>query len=624
MRWTMIGALAMVGYTAQAQEGVDGHGFPFAAGDGDLHDLMTTWRPEVQTKGAVGFDALFEFADDTVLLATENAAGDTELTPIVDSLFGLNLGVHAGVHERVAIAASMPLFFTSTGPDGGQGVGAGDLRLSAPIGLLLAEQGSGKFGLSIVPFLTLPTGAAGKNLGNGGFAGGFLVPAGLSFEKLGLTANVGVAGMPGPREDALNLTGGPKLLAALGASYAFHELWAVRGEMRLNPALQSNEVPWSQSPGEAQLSVRHRMETGLSFTGGTAVGLTRGVGTAAWRAFLGATYAIGKVEKVKDTDGDGIVDKLDLCPSAPEVFNGWKDDDGCPDALADLTISVLDEEGKPLAGAEVFDGDDGSLLGVSDSDGKLAITGRMPESTALLEAKALGQKQPAASSFALAEGNNDVVLQLVWLPGRVRVKVTGPDGAVQGAKVAFQGPTQRDGGVVPDGDHVFFLGQGSWEVLVSADGLGAERRTVAIEPDKTSTVEVAFTLKKAKVTVSAVAVELNEQVFFDSGKATIKTESFALLDEVANTLQIYNQIKKLELAGHTDSQGGAASNLTLSQKRVDSVKAYLVEKGVAPSRLVAVGYGLTKPIADNKTAAGRAKNRRVEIQILEQETVISQ
>jgi hypothetical protein len=70
---------------------------------------------------------------------------------------------------------------------------------------------------------------------------------------------------------------------------------------------------------------------------------------------------------------------------------------------------------------------------------------------------------------------------------------------------------------------------------------------------------------------------------------------------------------KLTIEGHADSQGADAYNLSLSQRRTESVKTYLMGKGIMESRLTAVGYGETKPIDDNSTAAGRAKNRRVEL-----------
>ena len=71
----------------------------------------------------------------------------------------------------------------------------------------------------------------------------------------------------------------------------------------------------------------------------------------------------------------------------------------------------------------------------------------------------------------------------------------------------------------------------------------------------------------------------------------------------------------LKLSGHTDNVGSKARNLALSRERAESVKAYLVGKGVNASKIEAVGYGMTQPIASNKTAAGRQKNRRVEFTI---------
>ena len=69
----------------------------------------------------------------------------------------------------------------------------------------------------------------------------------------------------------------------------------------------------------------------------------------------------------------------------------------------------------------------------------------------------------------------------------------------------------------------------------------------------------------------------------------------------------------LTIEGHTDSKGTDEYNMTLSQKRANAVRAYLIEKGIAESRLKATGFGETTPIADNNTSAGRAKNRRVEL-----------
>ena len=98
---------------------------------------------------------------------------------------------------------------------------------------------------------------------------------------------------------------------------------------------------------------------------------------------------------------------------------------------------------------------------------------------------------------------------------------------------------------------------------------------------------------------------------FESGKATIKSKSYALLDQIAQTF-IENEDYIIEVQGHTDATGKAAENKKLSQARAEAVMMYLVKKGVSSTRMTAVGYGQEKPIADNKTKAGRQKNRRVQ------------
>jgi outer membrane protein OmpA-like peptidoglycan-associated protein len=80
-------------------------------------------------------------------------------------------------------------------------------------------------------------------------------------------------------------------------------------------------------------------------------------------------------------------------------------------------------------------------------------------------------------------------------------------------------------------------------------------------------------------------------------------------------------IRKVRVEGHTDSKGSDAYNIKLSQRRANAVRDYLIAHGVEADRLVAVGYGETRPVADNGTAEGRARNRRVEFTILEQERI---
>ena len=107
-----------------------------------------------------------------------------------------------------------------------------------------------------------------------------------------------------------------------------------------------------------------------------------------------------------------------------------------------------------------------------------------------------------------------------------------------------------------------------------------------------------------------------EDCNFNTGKSTLMPESFSVLDELVKYLNRKDD-QRIEIGGHTDNVGQAAANLKLSLDRANVVRDYLIKKGIDASRLVAQGYGSTKPVADNKTADGRATNRRTEVTVLE-------
>jgi len=124
-----------------------------------------------------------------------------------------------------------------------------------------------------------------------------------------------------------------------------------------------------------------------------------------------------------------------------------------------------------------------------------------------------------------------------------------------------------------------------------------------------------------RVEVTQDQIVIREKIQFETNKATIKPESFGLLDEVTAAVQDTPQIKKLSIEGHTDSVGADKYNQKLSDQRAGSVKKYLVEHGVDAGRLVSKGWGETKPTGDNATEEGKEQNRRVEFIILEQDSI---
>ncbi|MCH7535192.1 MAG: OmpA family protein, partial [Bacteroidetes bacterium] len=106
-----------------------------------------------------------------------------------------------------------------------------------------------------------------------------------------------------------------------------------------------------------------------------------------------------------------------------------------------------------------------------------------------------------------------------------------------------------------------------------------------------------------------------DDVRFDTGKSTIKSSSYKILNELLTYLKLKNDIR-IEIGGHTDNVGDDASNMKLSQDRAESVMKYLISKGIAANRLTAVGYGEEIPVNTNSTSEGRQMNRRTEVRIL--------
>jgi outer membrane protein OmpA-like peptidoglycan-associated protein len=134
--------------------------------------------------------------------------------------------------------------------------------------------------------------------------------------------------------------------------------------------------------------------------------------------------------------------------------------------------------------------------------------------------------------------------------------------------------------------------------------------------DQTIVIEKAM---NQEITASDLSDQLTKAghvaiygIHFATGKATIQPDSDAILTQIA---QLMNEdpTLKLRVEGHTDNQGVAAANQALSEKRAQAVVAWLTSHGVAAARLTARGFGASKPVADNTSEEGRAKNRRVEL-----------
>jgi uncharacterized repeat protein (TIGR01451 family)/MYXO-CTERM domain-containing protein len=480
----------------------------------------------------------------------------------------------------IGLALDLPLVIYQNRPatsgistqnlDGLNNFGTSDLRISPKLALL--HQADHGVSLALIPTVNVPTRSdGGAYLDDRGFA--FIPELALSRHWTGWHFGLNAGYHMRHRATFLNQTVDDELFASAALGYQL----ADRGgpplaiDVTISGATEARKPfdHFNENALETLAGLTYDLASTVQIFGGAGLGLEKGYGIPDWRALAGLRLGFGghappAPPPVLDRDGDGIVDSEDKCPDQPEDKDGFEDQDGCPDPDNDKD-GVLDKDDRcintpglaALAGCPDTDGD-----GIADLDDKCPTQAE--------------DKDGFEDSDGCPDPDND------------------KDGVVdtEDACPMEPGPVANHG--CPDKDR---------------DGDGIVDRLDNC-PDEKGPAENNGCPKKQLVKITEDNLEILDSVYFKTDRAEILPRSFALLDNVVAVLKAHDKLH-IQVEGHTDSQGKPEYNKQLSQRRADSVVQYLVKKGISIDRLTSVGFGQDKPIADNKTAEGRAQNRRV-------------
>lgn len=279
----------------------------------------------------------------------------------------------------------------------------------------------------------------------------------------------------------------------------------------------------------------------------------------------------------------------------------------------------------PIANATVRLAGRSGLMRSTLDDGRFVVEG-MPPGLARFEVNHQ-EYQPGACDVSVpTEGGDAAVycyLEPIARAGAISGQVKDDKGrGVARARVALIGPRGTE--VVADGEGLFAaldLPPGTYQVQVDADGYLMQVAAVEVVSNETATPTVVLVPKPKRqlVEVKENEIVIRQQINFATGSADIARSSEPLMRQIADVFMRNTHIERVEIQGHTDSTGKREFNVQLSQDRADAVREWLIGAGIAPSRMVARGYGPDHALRPNNSAANRAANRRVQFIIKERQ-----
>lgn len=396
----------------------------------------------------------------------------------VDGRAGLDVTASATIFGPLSIGLALPVYGIQTGDFDPSFAGLGDVRIVPKLRILDNRDG---LGLAITGEMRAPTHTGDFSGGRRGFIAHPKAVVDHLFDS-GVRFGVNLGALLKQDDTFGNVTSASEFTYAAALGY---RLGGRLGKTELGVegvgGVGLAEAQREEVPLELFLYGKHNLSHEWQILGGPSFGLLRGFGVPTARGFVGVRFAPTK----NDSDGDGVSNAQDKCPSVPEDIDGDQDSDGCPEEDKDT-----DQDGVP-------------------------------------------------------DKHDDC----------------------PGAKESINGIDDEDG--CPDtGDPRVIYEEGELMIL--------------------------------------------EAVEFEHGSSRVSSKSDSLLSQVALMIKANPHIRKVRVEGHTDSSGPSDVNQRLSENRAESVKKYLISKGVSPSRLESRGYGESRPKVKGDAPEASAKNRRVE------------
>jgi outer membrane protein OmpA-like peptidoglycan-associated protein len=487
--------------------------------------------------------------------------------------------------------------------------GLGDIQLHPKFRFLNATRGG--LGLAVIPSIILPTGDKNAFLGEGktifqptvvvdteaGYLGRFRAAInfggrirGSKSDFVDDTASFPrmFMGMPSNTNNGISV--GNELIGGVGVSYGIvPQKFDVLGELYGLYGLDSHKIVNGAqgdklgASAEAIGGIKLYLARNSFFEIGGGWRVAQSYGGGAPRAFIGFIFE----PSIGDRDGDGYKDDVDQCPDDPEDFDDFEDEDGCPDPDNDKD-GILDVDDKCPNDPETKNGyqdEDGCPDNANldrDGDGIPDDVDKCPDDPE--------DKDNFEDEDGCPDPDNDK-------DGILDVNDLCPNDPED--KDGFE---DQDGCPDPDNDKD--------RILDVNDKCPNEPETYNGFEDDDGCPD------KGRVIVRKGKLEILDKIYFETDKDEIKAISFPLLDAIAATIKGNPQIQLIEIQGHADERGDDAHNLDLTERRAQSVRRALEERGVEPGRLKAHGYGETKPICTQHNEDCWSQNRRVEFIIL--------